>query len=82
MILPSSPDLKELSVANDIPKTLPPLEGYTFQGFRNEDGSVGTKNILGITTSVQCVVGVLDFVVNRIKKSYSRSIPMLMMFSP
>ena len=68
VILPASPDLKALPVANDIPKTLPPLEGYTFQGFRNEDGSVGTKNILGITTSVQCVVGVLDFVVNRIKK--------------
>ncbi|WNS79128.1 galactarate dehydratase [Domibacillus sp. DTU_2020_1001157_1_SI_ALB_TIR_016] len=66
--MPQSPKLSELPLATNIPETLPPLEGYTFQGFRNEDGSVGTKNILGITTSVQCVVGVLDFVVNRIKK--------------
>ena len=26
---------------------LPPLEGYTFEGYRNADGSVGTRNILG-----------------------------------
>mgnify|MGYP006172818147 CR=1 FL=1 len=28
---------------------------------RNADGSVGTRNILAITTTVQCVAGVLDF---------------------
>lgn len=65
--LPTSPRLDELPVANRVPKPLPPLEGYTFEGYRNEDGSVGTKNILGITTSVQCVVGVLDYAVKRIK---------------
>ncbi|MED1468927.1 galactarate dehydratase [Bacillus salipaludis] len=65
--LPASPNLNELPIANQVPDALPPLEGYTFQGFRNQDGSAGTKNILGITTSVQCVVGVLDFVVRKIK---------------
>ena len=45
----------------------PPLEGHTFQGYRNADGSVGTRNILAITTTVQCVAGVLDFAVQRIK---------------
>ena len=51
-------------------KTAPgePLEGYTFEGFRNPDGSVGTRNILGVTTTVQCVVGVLDHVVERVRK--------------
>ena len=39
---------------------LPPLEGYTFEGFRNADGSVGTRNILAITTTVQCVSGVVE----------------------
>ncbi len=28
---------------------MPPLEGYTFEGYRNADGSVGTRNILAIT---------------------------------
>ena len=31
------------------PPPLPPLEGYTFEGYRNADGSVGTRNILAIT---------------------------------
>jgi galactarate dehydratase len=46
---------------------MPPLEGYTFEGFLNDDGSVGTKNILGITTTVQCVAATVDFAVRRIK---------------
>ena len=41
----------------------PPLEGYTFEGYRNADGSVGTRNILAITQTVQCVAGVIDFAV-------------------
>ncbi len=44
-----------------------PLEGYTFEGYRNADGSVGTRNILGISMSVHCVSGIADFVVKRIK---------------
>jgi galactarate dehydratase len=66
--LPTPPELDELPLGNNVPSPQPALEGYTFEGFRNPDGSVGTKNILGITTSVQCVVGVLDFAVKRIKQ--------------
>ena len=44
------------------------MEGYTFQGYRNADGSVGTKNVLGITNSVQCVAGLTQHVVDKIKK--------------
>ncbi len=47
---------------------LPPLEGFTFEGFRNADGSVGTRNILAITQTVQCVAGVTAFAVQRIKR--------------
>src|SRR5947207_4747934 len=50
-----------------VPPALPPLEGYTFEGFRNADGSVGTKNILGISTSVQCVAGTMEYAVKRIR---------------
>jgi galactarate dehydratase len=66
--LPTPPQFDELSIATNVPEPLPPLEGYTFEGYRNEDGSYGTRNILGITTSVQCVVGVLDYAVKRIKE--------------
>ncbi|KTQ45023.1 galactarate dehydrogenase, partial [Enterobacter cancerogenus] len=52
--LPPSPPLPPLPLATRVPEPLPPLEGYTFEGYRNADGSVGTKNLLGITTSVHC----------------------------
>jgi galactarate dehydratase len=56
-----------LPIATVQPPELPPLTGYTFEGYRNADGTVGTRNILAITTTVQCVAGVLDFAVGRIK---------------
>lgn len=67
MRLPQPPDLDNLPIATDVPVPLPPLEGYTFEGFVNDDGSVGTKNILGITTTVQCVAATVDYAVKRIK---------------
>ncbi len=65
---PPPPVLTELPVCTKIPKPLPALEGVTFEGFRNADGSVGTKNILGITTTVQCVAPTVEFAVRRIKQ--------------
>ena len=65
--LPEAPPLASLPLANKVPVPLPPLEGYTFEGYRNPDGTVGTKNMLAITTTVQCVAGVVDYVVRRIK---------------
>jgi galactarate dehydratase len=66
--LPEAPPLDSLPLANNVPPTLPPLEGYTFEGYRNADGSVGTRNLLGITTSVHCVAGVVDYVVQIIER--------------
>ena len=42
--LPKAPALDTLPLATKVPEPLPPLEGYTFEGYRNADGSVGTKN--------------------------------------
>ncbi len=65
--LPVPPSLDELSLATAIPEPLPALEGVTFEGYRNTDGSVGTKNILGISTTVQCVAPSVQFAVSRIR---------------
>ena len=64
--MPEARELEDLPMAT-VRRELPPLEGYTFEGFRNPDGSVGTRNILAITQTVQCVAGVTDFAVQRIK---------------
>ncbi|MEZ4829057.1 MAG: galactarate dehydratase [Bacteroidia bacterium] len=66
--LPLPPDLKEIQYH---PAHIPahePLEGYTFMGYKNVDGSVGTRNVLGITTSVQCVAGLTQYVADRIRR--------------
>jgi galactarate dehydratase len=67
MSMPAARELVDLPIATRSREPLPPLEGYTFEGYRNADGSVGTRNILAITTTVQCVAGVVEYAVKRIK---------------
>ncbi|WP_287804787.1 galactarate dehydratase [Diaphorobacter sp.] len=65
--MPDARALDGLPIATARPTPMEPLAGYTFEGYRNADGSVGTRNILAITQTVQCVAGVTDFAVQRIK---------------
>ena len=65
--MPSPPGLEGLPIATVKPPEMPPLEGFTFEGYRNADGSVGSRNILAITTTVQCVADVVQHAVARIK---------------
>ncbi|HRH88884.1 MAG TPA: galactarate dehydratase [Rubrivivax sp.] len=65
--MPDARGLQGLPIATVKPEPLPPLHGYTFEGYRNADGSVGTRNVLAITQTVQCVAGVTEFAVQRIK---------------
>jgi len=65
--MPTAPALDRLPLATAVPEPLPALAGYTFEGYRNSDGSAGTRNILGIATTVQCVAPTVDYAVRRIK---------------
>lgn len=65
--LPEAPALDELPIATAVPAPLPPIERYTFQGYRNPDGSVGTRNVLAISTTVQCTAPTVEYAVKRIK---------------
>ena len=65
--MPSARALEGLPMATVRAPVQEPLSGYTFEGYRNADGSVGTRNILAITTTVQCVAGVVAQAVARIK---------------
>ncbi|RKQ96352.1 galactarate dehydratase [Kushneria sinocarnis] len=73
--MPASPQLDNLPMATTAPPDQPPLEGHTFMGYRNADGSVGTRNILGITTTVQCVASVLEHAVERIRREVLAAYP-------
>ncbi|MBA1188132.1 galactarate dehydratase [Pseudomonas entomophila] len=66
--MPDAPSLDSLPRCDAVPPPAPALEGYTFEGYRNADGTVGTRNLLGITTTVQCVTGVLEHAVKRIRQ--------------
>jgi galactarate dehydratase len=66
--LPEPPRLADIPLSFRQAPALEPLDGYSFEGYRNPDGSVGTRNILGISTSVQCVAGMANAVLARIKQ--------------
>lgn len=66
--MPEARELDNLPKATVKAVKQEPLTGYTFEGYRNPDGTVGTRNILAITTTVQCVAGVVSFAVERIKR--------------
>jgi len=66
--MPTAPPLESLERATRPAPRPEPLEGYTFEGYRHADGSVGTKNILGLTTTVQCVVPTVNHAVARIRQ--------------
>jgi galactarate dehydratase len=65
--LPAARALIDLPMATRPAPARSQLTGYTFEGYRNADGSVGTRNILAVTTTVQCVSGVVEFAIKRIK---------------
>jgi galactarate dehydratase len=64
--MPAAPPLDELPLATAVPPPLLPLEGCTFEGYRNAGGT-GTKNILGLATTVQCVAPTVDYAAQRIR---------------
>ncbi|MCM5569435.1 galactarate dehydratase [Burkholderiaceae bacterium FT117] len=66
--MPEARALDDLPIATTKARALPPLEGFTFDGYRNPDGTVGTRNLLAISSTVQCVSGVVDYAVRRIRE--------------
>src|SRR3954471_45762 len=46
-----------------------PLTGATFQGFRRANGRVGTRNYLGILTSVNCSATVARLIAREVERS-------------
>lgn len=68
--LPASPGLEDLPWGTDLKpmEELPMPKRTTWLGYRNQAGPAGTRNLLGIVTTVQCAAGVLKVAVERIKK--------------
>jgi galactarate dehydratase len=73
--IPAAPGLDDLPVATRTDPAGPPLEGRSFMGYRNVDGTVGTRNLLAVTTTVQCVAGVVEHAVRRIREDLLPNYP-------
>jgi galactarate dehydratase len=73
--LPTAPALDALPDTFKTVERLAPLSGHTFLGYRNADGSVGTKNLLGVTSTTQCVEGILNIAVAKIKRELLPNYP-------
>ncbi|NLO86063.1 MAG: galactarate dehydratase [Clostridiales bacterium] len=67
--LPIPPSLEDMQFAVNLNTDLPKAPARTFMGYASADGGyAGTRNLLGIHTTVQCVTGVLNVAVDRIRK--------------
>lgn len=67
--LPTPPDVDEMEFATNLVTDLPEPPVTAWEGYRNPNGGpAGTRNILGISTTVQCVTGVLNVAVKRMKE--------------
>jgi galactarate dehydratase len=68
--LPTRPPLDSLTYGVNIKpyEELPDPPRKTWMGYRNAEGPAGTKNMLGIVTTVQCTAGVLKVAVQEMKQ--------------
>ncbi|MCR5007675.1 MAG: UxaA family hydrolase [Oribacterium sp.] len=68
LIMAPAPDLDSMKFATNIRTDLPKPKRTTWMGYKNPNGFyAGTRNILGINTTVQCVAGVLNVAIKKIK---------------
>lgn len=68
VLLPTPPSLDDMAFATNLVTDLPKPSVTTWEGYVNPNGGyAGTRNILGISTTVQCVTGVLNVAVAKMK---------------
>ncbi len=74
--LPTPPDVDSMEFGTNLVTDLPEPPVKTWEGYVNPDGGpAGTRNILGISTTVQCVTGVLNAAVERMKRELLPNYP-------
>lgn len=68
--LPQSPGLEHMPYGTNLvsKENLPDPPRTTWMGYRNQTGPAGTRNLLGVVTTVQCAAGVVNVAVERIKR--------------
>ncbi|SDM53438.1 UxaA family hydrolase [Lachnospira pectinoschiza] len=75
--LPERPSVEDMEWGTNLKKKedLPDPIRKTWLGYKNKTGPAGTKNILGINTTVQCTAGVLKVAVQKLKQELLPNYP-------
>lgn len=75
--LPQSPSVEHMEYGTHIVpmEELPTPPRTTWMGYKNTVGPAGTRNILGIVTTVQCAAGVVNVAVQKIKQELLSKYP-------
>lgn len=70
LVMAPAPDLDSMEFSTDIRTNLPEPPVKTWEGYPNPwgGGPAGTRNILCINTTVQCVIGVVNDAISRIRQ--------------
>ena len=70
LVMAPAPDLDTLKFATNIRTDLPKPKQLTWEGYPNPwgEGPAGTRNILCINTTVQCVIGVVNAAIDIIRR--------------
>lgn len=56
---------KDYAIASETPPPPPEITGRTFQGYRRANGTVGTRNYIGVISSVNCSASVCKHIARR-----------------
>lgn len=68
MVIPDAVDLNKIIFKSNLKPDNIKSSNLSFMGYRNNDGSVGTRNYLAISSTVQCVSGVVAHAADIINK--------------
>ena len=67
--------VRDYAKAEQIPPPPTPITGRTFQGYRRKDGRSGTRNYLGIVSSVNCSATVSKYIAEKFDKNVLKDYP-------
>jgi altronate hydrolase len=66
---------RDYAKSSAVPPPLEPIEGRTFLGYRRANGQVGTRNYLGIISSVNCSATAAKYIAERFSGEVLRQYP-------
>jgi altronate hydrolase len=66
---------RDYAKSSEVPVAPTPIEGRTFLGYRRLDGKVGTRNYLGIISSVNCSATAARYIAERFSREVLKQYP-------